>query len=301
MRIERRLICYLWAIATSYLASAQEKLTLEDQVIKMQKEIVARLSGEQAIKDDLFLSQRSNTKEKRVAADYLSQRLIEMGWTVTNHHYRTVNSNMFLDLFFNPAKGTNVSAVLPSTIKSDEYIIFGGHYDSERGSPGAIDNATGVALCMGLVKKLSGLAFRGKNLIVVFFDQEEDDEVGSAAYVQMLQKKKVGVHSVHITDMMGWDSDKNRQVTFQSSSKTLTEVYRQLADDYSIPYKVIGGGASDNRSFEAAGYNTVAIFEDFNDTTPYIHLPGDTYDTVDFDYLASSTQLIFQALKGLLK
>lgn len=279
---------------------AQDALTIDGEVKRMQREVVARLSGESAIEEDVFLQQRASTSEREMVTDYLTRCLVSMGWNSSNHNYKIRNANLFLDLFFNPSKGVNISAVLPSTIDSDEYIIFGAHYDSERGSPGAIDNATGVALCLGLVHKLSELAVREKNFIVVFFDQEEDDEVGSGAYVQWLTKEKINVHSAHILDMMGWDENRNRAVAFQSKDEFLIGVYGDLADRYNIPYQVIGGGSSDNRRFEAVGFATIATFEEIGDSTPYIHQPGDTFDTVDFEYLASTTQLVFEVFKKLL-
>lgn len=281
-------------------ATAQEILTVEAEVSGYQKDIVARLSGAKPIQSVMHLTQRASPSERQFAANYLSAELEALGWTLANHKYKARNSNLFLDLYFLPSKGTNVSAYLPSTAGSEEFIIFGAHYDSERGSPGAIDNATGVALCLALVKKLNQLKVRNKNLRVVFFDQEEDDEVGSGAFVRMLQDNNVKVHSVHILDMMGWDANDDRAVDFQTHDPSLRHLYTNLAEKYGIPHKVVQGGASDNRQFQAAGYKTLATFESFKDSTPFIHQPGDTYDTVDFDYLASTTQLIFLVFKTLL-
>ncbi len=295
-----RLLTCLVIVGLCQGTSAQQVLTVEEPVSTFQKEVVAQLAGVKPIQQSTFLNQRASPQERKIAAEYLSRQLKKLGWTLANQDYKELNSNLFLDLFFNPTEGINVSAILPSTTGSDEFIIFGAHYDSERGSPGAIDNATGVALCLGLVQMLSEQKVRDKNLQVVFFDQEEDDEVGSEAFVKMIKKEEVKVHSAHIMDMMGWDADKNRAVLFQSHDTSLQRAYTEVAEKFDIPFEVIQGGASDNRRFQAAGFRTLATFESREDTTPFIHRPGDLYDTVDFGYLASTTQLIFLVFKNLL-
>ena len=44
------------------------------------------------------------------------------------------------------------------------------------------------------------------------------------------------------------------------------------------------------------GYPAVGITEEYRnkDTTPHIHRPGDTLETVNFDYLASTTTLMVE-------
>ena len=36
------------------------------------------------------------------------------------------------------------------------------------------------------------------------------------------------------------------------------------------------------------------------DTTPHIHRATDTFDTIDFEYLASTTKLVGEVIKGLI-
>jgi len=287
--------CVVWI---PVVGKAQTDFT---QITSIQKEIIACLSGEKAIKKDVFLLQRASPEERKITVAYLSEWLVKMGWKLKNHHYKIANEHLFLDLLFKPVKGINIAALLPATTASNKYVIIGAHYDSERGSPGAIDNASGVALGIGIAYKLSELKDRNINYVVVFFDQEEDNEIGSKAYVEKLKREETKVHSVHIVDLIGWDTDNNRKVVLQSPTKYLEDLYKKEAKCLDIPVEVIGGGASDNWRFMEGGYNTIAVFEESEDSTPHLHQSTDTYDTVNFDYLKSSTYLVYKVLKTIAK
>ena len=52
----------------------------------------------------------------------------------------------------------------------------------------------------------------------------------------------------------------------------------------------------------ASGFPAVGITEEYrhNDTTPYIHRAGDTYETIDFEYLASCTRIVGEVIKVLI-
>ena len=282
-------------------AAAQRDSLFISEIMPFQKEMIQRLAGEKPIKDDMYLTQRASPRERKLTVEFVSEHLKDMGWNLENHHYKATNGNPFLDLILAPSTGINISAVLPATVPSDEYVIFGGHYDSERGSPGAIDNATGVTLCVTIASKLAALKERNKNFVIVLFDQEEDNEVGSKAYAKMLRKNKRKVHSVHTIDMMGWDEDHNRGFELELPSPYLESLYKTEAQKFNIPLYTAKVSSSDHKSFIDTGFTTVGISEEYlkRDTTPYIHTPKDTYDTVNFDFLASSTEFIFHVFKTL--
>ena len=283
--------------------AAQRDSLFISEIMPFQKEMIQRLAGEKPIKDAIYLAQRASPKERKLTVEFVSEHLKNMGWNLENHHYKATNGNPFLDLILAPATGINISAALPATVPSDEYVVFGGHYDSERESPGAIDNATGVTLCVTIASKLAALKERNKNFIIVLFDQEEDNEVGSKAYAKMLQKSKRKVHSVHTIDMMGWDEDHNRGFELELPSPYLEKLYKTEAQKFNIPLYTAKVSSSDHKSFIDRGFTTIGISEEYvkRDTTPYIHTPKDTYSTVNFDFLASSTQFIFHVFKTLVQ
>ncbi|HWB24824.1 MAG TPA: M28 family peptidase [Chitinophagaceae bacterium] len=57
------------------------------------------------------------------------------------------------------------------------------HFDVVTGSPGANDNASSVAVCLALAKRLQEYQFDNISIAVFFFDEEENGLKGSKAYV----------------------------------------------------------------------------------------------------------------------
>src|SRR3989338_2135164 len=80
-------------------------------------------------------------------------------------------------------------------VRSSGRIIVGAHFDSVPGSPGADDNASGVAALLELARILRD---RKWNNTVEFigFHMEEWYMVGSKAYVEKLKKSKVNVRGM---------------------------------------------------------------------------------------------------------
>jgi Zn-dependent M28 family amino/carboxypeptidase len=68
-----------------------------------------------------------------------------------------------------------------------------------------------------------------------------------------------------------------------------------------VPLSETSTLSSDHNAFRSRGFLAAGLTEEFvgGDTTPYYHSFGDTYDTVDFDYLASSTQVLFALVSDL--
>ena len=140
------------------------------------------------------------------------------------------NLNPGIDLILEPYDGENVYAVLPATRESTECVVLGAHYDTgKKNVPGAIDNATGMTLIYTVVKQLMELPERNINVILVFFDQEEEEMIGSSAFARLLLDKEYNTHSVHTFDMVGWDSDGNREVEIEMPNSILEALYYKNA------------------------------------------------------------------------
>ena len=59
---------------------------------------------------------------------------------------------------------------------------------------------------------------------------------------------------------------------------------------------------SDHNAFRRAGFPAVGLTEEYrhNDTSPFIHRAGDTFETVNFAYLGTVTRIVAQAIRQLL-
>lgn len=82
-----------------------------------------------------------------------------------------------------PGESQNVIAELPGRDPSAGVLVAGAHHDTQAGSPGADDNACGVASLMELARVLAPLP-RRRTIRLVSFGAEEQLSVGSAAYVR---------------------------------------------------------------------------------------------------------------------
>jgi len=68
-----------------------------------------------------------------------------------------------------------------------------------------------------------------------------------------------------------------------------------------IQMHVTTEAGSDHSAFRRLGFRAVGLTEEYRnkDTTPFIHRPGDTANTVDFAYLASTTRLFVKVIEML--
>jgi len=81
------------------------------------------------------------------------------------------------------SESQNVVAELPGSDPEAGIIVLGGHHDTQAGSVGADDNASGVAAILEAARVLKPLA-RRRTLRFVSFGAEEQLSVGSAEYVR---------------------------------------------------------------------------------------------------------------------
>lgn len=213
-------------------------------------------------------------------------------------------------------RGVNLVAVLPATVPSDSWIVVGAHYDTVDTSPGADDNASGVTAVLLVAEWLIGIAERDRNVMFVFFDQEEIGLVGSYLFTLRLAEERIESVDAHIIDMVGWDGDGDRAVelTFctrhgdsedEAVEDYFMELYAQAESRLEGTTGISVGDVSLRRScrsdhvpFGWYGYRAVHIAEEFsgNDMCPNYHHPQDTCETLDYGYIRAVAALVAAAV-----
>lgn len=255
----------------------------------LQQEVVASLCGAAPLPSGETLAERSSPSNRSRAVAYLEALWIDQGLEPSLHTYSS--------------SGTNLFAAIPATVPTDETVVVGAHFDTVPGSPGANDNATGVAMVTSLGRWLVELPCRSRNVIVVVFDEEEIGLLGSDAFAAFLVGEGVTVHSVHTIDQMGWDDDGDRAIELERADPGLFELYAAAEPlvPGATPLQPTNTGSTDHVSFRAWGFAAVGITEEYvsGDTTPHYHQPSDAFATVDLDYLGSSTRLLHATIGGL--
>lgn len=254
----------------------------------LQKEIISKLSGQGEIRPGVKLANRANAENKQEARNYLADIFKRLGLVPRRQGYGSEG-------------GENIFTILSCGKPGAESIVFGAHYDSVRNSPGANDNASGVAAVAGVAREMSRVRRRSRDIIFVFFDEEERGLRGSRAFAQMLVDEKRVVHSIHTIDQMGWDQDGDRAIELELPFDGAQDLYKQAIRtlNLKIPILTTTESGSDHSAFRRLGFKAVGITEEYRnkDTTPFIHRPGDTYETVNFDYLGSTTSLLVGVMK----
>ncbi|MBC2845121.1 M28 family metallopeptidase [Winogradskyella flava] len=311
----KRIIVIMGLLLGFSSCSRQEVRQLEFQKLpedmaEMQKRIIGQLSGKYELAKNVRLSSRWLPEERELSRAYFKAIVSQLHLIPIEQDYQHSNINFGVDLLIEPFKGTNIYTILPATIKSASYIVLGAHYDSgRRNAPGAIDNATGVTLIYSIVKKLQKLNYRSQNVILVFFDQEEEENVGSKEFIKLINKNNWNITSVHCFDMIGWDGDNDNAIEIYTASESLENHYISLANSIEKPILNVSinpvnyaNNSTDFDEFVRSGFNVIGAGECVyhGDSTPYKDTAKDTFETVNFEYLLSSTTFIETAIKNLL-
>ena len=233
------------------LAPAQtEQDRIEAEIINVQRTIVAKLTGHEPIKGKKKLTSRFSASERKASADFLFNSLKEINLKPEKHAYNVKDKKG------NQYTGTNIFAEIPATNGSDEYVIICAHYDTVENSPGAIHNATGIAIAYYVAKKLAELEERNKNFMIVFFDHWKSNMIGTRLFTKKLQTDGYNVHSMHRSDYMGWDNDEDRAVELLASNLSLESLYRIESP---VPIYKRTVATPESRFFSNFGYDTVTL------------------------------------------
>lgn len=141
------------------------------------------------------------------AAAYLDQTLAAMGYAVRSHAWEQDGK---------PVR--NLEVEIPGSRHPAEIILMGAHYDSARQSPGADDNASGVAALLEVARLLhptSDPSFApppGRTVRLVFFTNEEppffaNQTMGSWKYAHAARNRgHPGSRGENIVAMIALDS-----------------------------------------------------------------------------------------------
>ncbi len=282
------------------LAESSIDIAFYDSLIIDQKQLISGLTGHSTINDGVQITSRWFEKEKIEARALLGTALRKISLEPVEHTYEVNMPDKNKEL--NPFIGANIYSIIPASTPTNKYIIIGAHFDTVENTPGASDNATGCALVFGVGKALLEIENRNLNVILIFFDEEEQGPAGAFAFVEFIQNQNFDIHSVHTIDQIGWDQDGDRNIEIEVPTPELKKLYRKHAKNFGIKAYRTNEESSDKKEFKAAGYPALGITEEYKngDTSPHRHNETDTFETVNFDYLAYSTILVFKAIEDIL-
>jgi Zn-dependent M28 family amino/carboxypeptidase len=222
----------------------------------------------------------------------------------------------------------NLEVTVPGGKLPEEIIVVGAHYDSVFGSPGADDNASGVAALLELSRLFAGVR-PGCSLRFVAFTNEEPPffagrHMGSLIYAQAAKRRGDRIRFMISLEMLGYydDSpgsqsyppllksffpDRGDFIAFVSNwgsrrfLKQLVQAFRAHSDFpaecLAAPLVVPGIAASDHFSFWRQGYPAVMITDTAYYRNHWYHTAGDQPQHLRYESFAAVVQGIGQALE----
>ncbi|MFK8182247.1 MAG: M20/M25/M40 family metallo-hydrolase [Phormidesmis sp.] len=205
-------------------------------------------------------------------------------------------------------------------------ILVGAHYDTVPGSPGADDNASGLAVLLVLAELMHASPPQ-RTIHFVAFDMEEYGLGGSIACAQHWQTQQRSLHLMLSLEMLGYFTNKpNSQ---QYPLKALGRIYPSTGDFLAlvgnaaaIPamsrlkkslqrsgspcqwLPVVNQGKqipavrrSDHAPFWDAGYSAILVTDTAELRNPHYHTAADTFETLDIERMGAIAQGLFNYLK----
>ncbi|MBF2079869.1 MAG: M28 family peptidase [Synechococcales cyanobacterium T60_A2020_003] len=212
----------------------------------------------------------------------------------------------------------NLILKLPGQSNTKAPILIGAHYDAVPGSPGADDNATGVAALLELAHWFSQQPARHP-VHLVAFDLEEFGLMGSTAYATMLRSHRQPLRLMLSLEMLGYCSDRPNSQRYPPGLKYLyptTGNFIGLIGNWStlldlrhlkraiksvgVPCEWLPAGQrgklipdtrrSDHAPFWDQGYRAVMVTDTANLRNPHYHQPSDRLETINFEFLTGVCQ-----------
>ncbi len=196
---------------------------------------------------------------------------------------------------FNGDSFYNVVATMPGTTYPDREYIVGAHFDSgdpfpDGGTPGADDNASGVALVLEAARVLSKYE-SDCTIRFIAFDAEEYGLVGSYAYVS--DHLSDDIRGMIAADMVAYNRGQDAiRIYGGTPSEPVKDALAAAVDTYTYGLTVqvlTDSQASDHWPFEVAGFQACHLIEWYGN--PYMHTPQDNVDMPDYIDYNYATQI----------
>ena len=223
----------------------------------------------------------------------------------------------------------NVIAELKGATFPEQVLVVGAHYDTVRTTPGADDNASGVAGLLGLARLFANRPL-GKTVRFVAFALEEPPayrtkNMGSYHYAASLTKASEQVNGMICLEMIGFFSDRpgsqHYPIPFMNLKFPKTGNYiamvgnrkskkftQQIAAGFrkatpltlvtlNAPAIVVGIDFSDHWSFGKFGYPAFMVTDTAFYRNPNYHSPSDLPDTLDYNRMAQVVEGLAGAIE----
>jgi hypothetical protein len=208
----------------------------------------------------------------------------------------------------------NIIAEKKGSTDTDKIVVIGAHYDTVSGSPGADDNATGVAAMLELARIFSEIDTPCTIRFIAFANEEcpgmDQKSMGSYAYAAGCHERKENIIAMLSLEMLGCYSEtegsqhypepfnlfyptKANFLGFVGNTASKKLVKRSItafrksvrfpSEGLAAPDSIRDAGRSDHWGFWQFGYPALMVTDTSNFRYEHYHTERDTPDRLDFE------------------
>lgn len=254
------------------------------------------------------------------AIDYLQSQFRQMGLTPERLEYAEKEGPF-----------VNLAIESPGVERADEIIIIGAHYDTVFLTPGADDNASGVAGLLEIARAIAHQRHARTIRLIAFANEEEPfygtKLMGSRIYSRQSRRERENIVGMFSLEMLGYYDnapgsqhypvliapfypDRANFIAFVSNLRSRSLLRRTImafrehaalpSEGLAAPIGLVPDIArSDHAMFWLQGYPAVMITDTSNFRNEHYHHLSDTPDTLDYDRMALLVEGLIAAFREL--
>jgi hypothetical protein len=212
----------------------------------------------------------------------------------------------------------NVIFELPGS--GSELVVVGAHYDSAIGTPGANDNASGVAVTLALARRLAQYRFEHTLRFVLFANEEapyfHTELMGSLVHARGCRARGESVVGMLALESLGYYSDaqgsqkypgpvgwfyptRGNFIGFVANLESRSLLREAIAsfretrllpsEGAALPAGIPGVGWSDHWAFWQHDYPAIMVTDTAVFRDPNYHRPSDRPENIDYSNMARVT------------
>lgn len=253
------------------------------------------------------------------AADYIRREWATQNYPVNSQYYQAKG-----------VKSENLEVRRIGKTKPEEIILVGAHYDTVQGTPGADDNASGIAALLELTRLFATIETARTLRFVAFVNEEPPfffwGRMGSGVYAEAAKARGENIRLMISLEMLGSYSeqpgsqsyppllryfypDRANFIAMVSNRASRNELHQLVAafkshSDFPVEslatFEFIPGVAwSDHLSFWREGYPAIMVTDTAFYRNPTYHTADDTPEKLNYPAMARVVEGLFRALMGL--
>lgn len=284
-----------------------------------QKQLAARLRADvQQLAGTIGVRHARRPQALEAAARHIRASLVAAGYAVSEQAF-SVGTRV-----------ANLEAVLKGRSRPDERVIIGAHYDTAALTPGADDNASGVAVLLELARQLRGKTFARSIHFVAFTNEEppyfRTEQMGSFHYAARAARAGWKIEAMLCLESVGYYSerrgsqhyppplsslypDRGNFITFVGNlaSRGLTRrVVRRFrrrtplpSEGIAAPSWVNGVDFSDHLNFWKHGFSALMVTDTALFRNRAYHKLSDTPERLDYARMTRLTEGLVEVIAEL--